>query len=102
MNLEQILSLLRTLLATGGPVAGILLAYGADNNKVQLWLGLAVAVVPPIVSALWGIFSKTDRALVVSASNVPGVTVKVDQSVGSPAPQSVKDTANDPNVPKVS
>lgn len=98
MNLEQALSLIRTLLAAGGPVAGLLTIYGYPADKTALWLGLALAILPPLATALWGIFSKTDRAMVLSATNVPGVTVQVDKAK---AGQSVIDTANDPAVPKV-
>lgn len=59
MNLDQILSLVRTLLAAGGPISGLLVMYGMPGDKAALWLSVALIVVPPLVSAVWGVLNKT-------------------------------------------
>lgn len=97
MNLDQLLSLVRTLLAAGGPVAGLLTMYGMQESKVGMWLSLALIVVPPIISAVWGVLSKTDAAKVAAAGALPGVTV----TVAPDAPLGARAAAADPTVPGV-
>ena len=97
MNLDQFLSLVRTLLAAGGPVAGLLTIYGFPQDKTALWLGLALAIVPPIATAVWGILAKTDAAKVTAAGAMPGVTV----AVGPTASAGAQSVAADPAVPGV-
>lgn len=98
MNLDQFLGLVRTLLAAGGPVAGLFTIYGYPQDKVTLWLGLALAVIPPIAAGVWSMAAKTDRAKVTSASQVPGATVMVDPRKAS---ANVMAAAADPNLPDV-
>lgn len=97
MNLDQILGLVRTLLASGGPVAGLLTIYGYPQDKAALWLGLALAIVPPAVAAVWGILNKTDKAIVTTVGAMPGVEVKVAPN----APAGAQAAAADPTVPGV-
>jgi hypothetical protein len=101
MNLDQILGLVRTLLAAGGPVVGILTAYGFPQDKVALWVGIALTVISPIVSAVWSVLNKTAAAKVAAAGAIEGVTVKVDTSENSPAPIGAQEAARDPKVPGV-
>lgn len=98
MNLDQLLSLLRTLLAAGGPVAGLMTIYGFPQDKTALWLGLALLIVPPIATAIWGVITKTDTAKLVSVGAMPGVTV----AVGPGASAAAQAVAADPAVPNVS
>jgi hypothetical protein len=77
MNLDQFQSLIRTLLAAGGPIAGLLTLYGFPQDKTAMWLGLALAILPPIASAIWGILTKTDAAKVAAAGAMTGVQVTV-------------------------
>lgn len=100
-NLDQILGLVRTLLATGGPVAGLMTIYGFPGDKTALWLGLAGIVIPFTVSAVWSWVSKTDKAKVASAGAMPGVSVIVDTSTRSPASAGAQAAANDTKVPGV-
>jgi len=97
MNLDQILSLVRTLLAAGGPISGLLVMYGVPNDKATMWLSLALIIVPPVVSAIWGIASKTDKAKVAAAGAMEGVTVTVAPTA-SPGAQAA---AQDKSVPGV-
>jgi len=97
VNLDQFLGLVRTLLAAGGPVAGLLTIYGFPQDKTALWLGLALAIVPPIATAVWGILAKTDAANVARVGAMPGVTV----AVGPTASAGAQSVAADPAVPGV-
>jgi hypothetical protein len=101
MNIDQILGLVRTLLAAGGPAAGILIAVGFPQDKVTLWIGIALSVIPPLVSAVWSGMVKTDKAKVAAAGAIEGVKVTVDTSENSPAPIGAQDAARDPSVPGV-
>ncbi len=97
MNLDQILSLVRTLLAAGGPISGLLVIYGLPQDKAALWLSVGLIVIPPIISAIWGIVNKTDKAKVAAAGAMQGVTV----TVAADAPEGAKAAAQDPKVPGV-
>jgi hypothetical protein len=98
MNLDQVLSLIRTLLAAGGPIAALAVMYGMPGDKVAAWTSLALAILPPIASGVWGIMARTDAAKVASAGAMPGVNVTVAPTA-SPGAQSA---AADPKVPGVS
>ncbi len=100
-NLDQILGLVRTLLAAGGPVAGLMTIYGFPENKTALWLGLASIVIPPVVSGVWSWATKTDKAKVAAAGAMPGVSVIVDTSTTSPASAGAQAAAADKAVPGV-
>jgi hypothetical protein len=97
MNLDQILSLVRTLLAAGGPVSGLLVMYGHSQTKADLWLAVALIVIPPVVSGVWGIVTKTDKAKVAAAGAMQGVEVTVAPNASAGA----KSAAQDPDVPGV-
>ena len=97
MNLDQIQSLIRTLLAAGGPIAALLVQYGVPADKANIWLSLGLAILPPLAAGIWGIVTKTDKAKLVSVGAMPGVTVAVGPTA-SPAAQAV---AADPTVPNV-
>ncbi len=101
MNLDQIQSLIRTLLAAGGPIAALLVQYGLPADKVTIWLSLALAILPPIAAGVWGIVVKTDKAKVAAAGAMPGVSVIVDTSVASPASAGAQAAATDKAVPGV-
>ncbi len=101
MNLDQWLGLIRTALAAGGPIAGLLTIYGLPQDKVTMWLGLALLIVPPIASGIWSWATKTDKAKVASAGAMPGVSVIVDTSVASPASAGAQAAAQDKTVPGV-
>lgn len=98
MNIEQIKQLCQTLLAAGGPVAGLLTAYGFPQDKVAMWLGLALAIVPPLAAALWGILDKTDSAIVVQAKAVPGVETVVVSNKAPPALAKLADDDAHPHI----
>jgi ABC-type tungstate transport system substrate-binding protein len=97
MNRDQVLGQIKILLSAGGPVAGLATIYGFPQDKTALWLGLAMIVVPWIVTAAWDAFSKTDRAKVTAAGAMTGVMVTVD----STAPAGAKAAAADDAVPGV-
>jgi ABC-type antimicrobial peptide transport system permease subunit len=74
VNQDQITSLVRALLAAGGPVAGILVASGMEPGMVNSILAVAVAVIPLAISIIWGQAQHTDHAKIAAASKVPGVS----------------------------
>ncbi len=96
-NLDQWLALVRTLLAAGGPVSGLLVMYGMPGDKAALWLSVALIVVPPIISGVWGVISRTDKNKVAAAGAMPGVAV----TVAANASDGAKAAAQDPSVPGV-
>lgn len=75
MNQQQLESLLRILLATGGPVAGLLTNWGVATGDVNNWLTIALIVLPPLGSAIWGYVRNTDHSTIAAASKVEGVNV---------------------------
>ncbi len=97
MNLDQWLGLIRTALAAGGPIAGLLTIYGLPQDKVTMWLGLALLIVPPIASGVWGVVNKTDKNKIAAAGAMEGVQV----TVGPDAPLGARQAAADPKVPGV-
>ncbi len=97
MNLDQFLSLVRTLLAAGGPISGLLVLYGLPQDKTAMWLSIALIVIPPLASGIWGIVTKTDRAKVAAVGAMAGVTVNVTQDASDGA----QAAAQDPKVPGV-
>ena len=99
MNRDQIMSLIRTLLAAGGPVSGLLVQYGMPADRVNLWLSLALIILPPIAAGIWGILSKTDAATIITASQVQGVDVTVNpQSASTPVLAAALSPTNDVKV----
>ena len=92
-NLDQWLSLTRTLLAAGGPISGLLVLYGLPQDKATMWLSVALIVVPPIVSAVWGLLNKTDRNKLATVNAMPGVDVTVAPSASAGAKAAAQDPA---------
>lgn len=74
MNADQVTSLLRVLLAAGGPVAGLLANAGMAAGTVNNILTIALIVLPPLISAVWGYIIHTDKSKIAAAAAVPGVT----------------------------
>jgi hypothetical protein len=93
MNLDQIQSLIRTLLAAGGPIAALLVQYGMPQDKVSIWISIALVVLPPVVAAVWGIITKTDAAKVAAVGAMPGVSVIVAPSASAGAQAAAADKA---------
>jgi hypothetical protein len=89
---DQIMGILRALLAAGGPVAALLMSYGVSEQRANLWLTLALAIIPPVVAAVWSAISNSQAKLAVAASTVPGVTVTANKDA---APTSVVAAALD-------
>lgn len=84
MNTEQIAGQLRTALAAGGPLAAAILSRtGWSDADYRLYVEIAVAVVPPVVAAVWSWVAKTDRATIAQASKVPGAEIQVDEKTAS-------------------
>lgn len=87
VNKEQILSVARWIISVGGGfvvgkgwVTAEHLATFTDN------LPAIISGVAAIATLIWGVANKTDRNMVVNASNVPGVkAVVVDTSANTPA-----------------
>lgn len=100
MNKQQIYDALRVALAAGGPLAALILKYtGLSQTDFEMWVSVALLIVPPAAAWVWGLLSRTDRAMVVDAASVKGVQVHVnaDPHVGeSVAPPAVVAAAEDP------
>ena len=73
MNQEQIKSLIQLLFGAGGPAAALILSYGVPSDKLNLWVNLAVAIIPPLVVAVWKLVDKTDKNIIAQAAAGPGV-----------------------------
>jgi hypothetical protein len=73
MNQDQINSLLRVLLAAGGPVAGLLANAGMEAGTINDVLTTALIVLPPLISLVWGLVTHTDHNTIAAAASVPGV-----------------------------
>ena len=96
-NQQQIQSFIRLLLGAGGPLAALLVSRGTSADTVNLILTIALAVVPPLISLVWSMFSHSDKATVAAAGALPGVNVVVAPS----APVGARAAAADPAVPGV-
>lgn len=73
-NNSQIESIIRWLLTTGGPGAAYLVSQGMAPTQINNILTIALAVVPPVISFIWGLVRKTDKQVIAAAAAVPGVT----------------------------
>lgn len=101
MNSDQLTSIFRALLAAGGPIAGLLTNAGLNDGAVNNILTVALIVVPPLISAVWGYIHNSANGKVIAAATVPGVQVHVDTGPASVAPMSVIDSALDRSVKDV-
>lgn len=84
LNQDQILGIVRALLAAGGPVAALLVQAGYPTGAVSTWLTIALVLIPPLISAVWSAASHTDASKALSASMLPGVKVEVSPLSASP------------------
>lgn len=99
MNTEQIKSIIQLLLGTGGPLAALLISYGVPADRLNLWVNVAIAVVPPLVSGIWAIIDRTHKNTIAAAAAVPGVqSIKIEPYAADGAAKA----AADPNLPNVS
>ena len=73
INQAQIESIIRWLLTTGGPGAAYLVSQGMAPSQINNILTIALAVVPPAISFVWGLFRKTDKQMIATVASVPGV-----------------------------
>jgi hypothetical protein len=102
VNQQQIEAMLRLLLGAGGPLAALLLAYGVPSDKLNLWVNLAIAIIPPIGAGVWGILANTQKRSIADAAAIPGVIkIKVSDNATGGAAQAAND-ANIPNVKRAS
>lgn len=99
---SQWLSILRSMLlyafayATG---KGLL-----TTDQVNGLLPVIMDAAPYVAAlgvAVWGVIAKRPSATVLDAKAIPGVSVRVDTSRASPAPDSVIALAKDPKVQNV-
>ena len=74
MNLEQVLSLLRTLLQFG---AGIAVGRGYIDNDTAMQI---VAGLVALAATGWSLYTRTNKSIVAAAAEVPGV-----QKIAAPA-----------------
>jgi hypothetical protein len=93
VNQQQIESLMRVLLAAGGPIAGLLVGWGVPTGQVNNYLTIGLIVLPPLVSAVWGLVKNTHSATALAAQGIKGVQVFIDPHA---APISVIETALKP------
>jgi hypothetical protein len=94
MNSDQVTSLLRVLLAAGGPVAGLLANAGMAAGTVNNILTVALIVLPPLISAVWGFVVHTDQNKIAAAAAVDGVTqIRIDPLATGAAAAAAADSA---------
>ena len=101
MNFDQVLSLLRLLLGVSGPIGALLIARGMPAEQVTVLSTSIITVVgtlPPIASAIWGMFAHTNAAKIAAVTALPDVQAVV---VKSSATNGVANAAADPAQPKV-
>lgn len=92
-NQQQIESVLRILLAAGGPVAGLLANWGVPAGQVNNWLTLGLTLLPPLIAAVWGILRNTHKQTIAAAAAVPGVAeIRVADNAKDGAQAAVEDT----------
>jgi len=98
MNQQQVESLLRILLAAGGPVAGLLVNWGVPTGQVNNYLTIALMVLPPLISGVWGLLRNTHKQTIADAASVPGVSQVV---IAPTAKDGAAAAAADPALPNV-
>lgn len=89
---------IRWLLTTGGPLSAYLVSQGMAPSQINTIMTVALAVVPPLVSYVWGLFRKSDKQLIAQAAAVPGVNGVV---VSPYATGGAAAAAADPKLPTV-
>ena len=98
-NEQQIQSLIRLVLAAGGPVSSIAVRHGMTPGTMEDILSIALMVVPPLVSLVWSMSSHSQESTLTDASNIPGVNpIRIDMATASPG---AKDAVASPDSPKV-
>ena len=70
-NGTQIESTIRWLLTTGGPASAWLLSQGANEGQISTLTTVLLAVVPPVISWIWGYFRSTDKQNVATVAAMP-------------------------------
>ncbi len=106
MNKEQIKSIIQLLFGSGGPAASLILSYGVPADKLNLWVNLALAIIPPLAMGVWALIERTHKGTLASAGAIlekPTLngdktgTIIVSQNAGNGAAAA----AVDPNVKNV-
>jgi hypothetical protein len=107
MNKEQIHDALRVALAAGGPLAALILKYtGLSQTDFEMWVAVALLVVPPCAAWAWGIWQNRQAAKVEAVARMSSADqhaalnkvsdaakVKIAESVPDVATVVVRDTA---------
>ena len=94
MNQDQVLGLVRNLLALGG---GIAVGRGWLNSEQLTLIGGAAGTLIPLA---WTLFAHTDSAKIAAVAALPDVRKIV--TIASPASDAVKAAVADASQPKVS
>lgn len=101
MNADQLMGLVRALLAASGPLAALLVQIGLPEEKAQAWLAIGsgfLTILTPLVAAWWSARAHSDAAKISAVAAMPGVEVTVNPTV---APAAAVAAANDPRQSKV-
>lgn len=98
INQAQVESAIRWALTTGGPGAAYLVSQGMQPSQINTIMTIALAVVPPAISFIWGLFAKTDKKVIAAAAAVPGVS---GVTISPYATGGAADAALDPKLPTV-
>jgi len=104
-NLAQWMVLLRTLIPfVGGLLVMNHVMTATEFSSLVDQLGklatdvvVLIGMLAPVITAIWGMINRSDKNVVVAASEIPGVQV----TVNGKAPVEVKQVALDPAVPNV-
>lgn len=98
MNRHQILDVLKGLTVAGGPIVVLLVQLlGMESGEAEK-IVQAIGALISVAGLVWLGMSRTDRALVVEAAQVPGTQVHVDTTA---APKAVVAAARDLKVADV-
>ena len=102
MTADQLMGVLRALLAASGPVAAVLVQiFGVEEGKARAALDLASAlltILTPLIAAWWSTRVHSTAAKIASLEATPGLKVLVDPATAPPAAVAA---ARDPTRPDV-
>jgi len=103
MNQDQAKHMVRMALASGGPVAALLVSNGlasADQvSAMATTIDWAIGIVPPIAAVVWGLFDHTDAAKIASVEAMPAVKkILIDVPTATPE---LDDAVADTSRPKI-
>lgn len=102
MTADQLMGVLRALLAASGPLSLVLVQLlGLEEGKVRAGLDAAtgiLTILTPVIAAWWSTRVHSTAAKIASIESTPGLKVLVDPATAPPAAVAA---ARDPTRPDV-